>query len=132
MHACRSRSAPRLPFGLFLALRYLKPRRTFVSIITLISVLGVTLGIAVLIVVISRDDRLRPRTAIKVLGFDPHIEVTNGALHRRLARGAHQVDENAGRRGVVALRDGAGARRVQQPPRRRRTSAASIPTWSAR
>jgi lipoprotein-releasing system permease protein len=38
----------KLPFSLFLALRYLKPKRTFVSIITLISVIGVTLGMTVL------------------------------------------------------------------------------------
>ena len=64
-------------FSLFLALRYLKPKRTFVSIITLISVLGVTLGITVLILVISVmtgfDEELRD----KVLGFDAHIIVTN-------------------------------------------------------
>jgi hypothetical protein len=40
----------RLPFELLLALRYLRPKRTFVSVITLISVLGVSLGVAVLIV----------------------------------------------------------------------------------
>src|SRR5204863_526987 len=34
-----------LPFELLLALRYLRPKRTFVSVITLISVLGVTLGV---------------------------------------------------------------------------------------
>ena len=73
-------AAPRLPFGLFLALRYLKPRRTFVSIITLISVLGVTLGIAVLIVVISVMTGFDHELRAKVLGFDPHIEVTNGAF----------------------------------------------------
>ena len=33
------------PFSLFLALRYLKPKRTFLSLITVISILGVTLGI---------------------------------------------------------------------------------------
>ena len=43
----------KLPFELLLALRYLRPRRTFVSIITLISILGVALGVAVLIIVIS-------------------------------------------------------------------------------
>ncbi|PYI89373.1 MAG: hypothetical protein DMF03_07780, partial [Verrucomicrobia bacterium] len=42
-----------LPFSFFLALRYLKPKRTFLSIITLISVLGVLLGVTVLILVIS-------------------------------------------------------------------------------
>jgi len=39
----------RLPFTYFLALRYLKPKRTFISLITLISILGVVLGISVLI-----------------------------------------------------------------------------------
>ena len=43
----------RLPFELFLALRYLRPKRTFVSVITLISMIGVMLGVAVLIIVIS-------------------------------------------------------------------------------
>ena len=42
-----------LPFELLLALRYLRPRRTFVSVITVISILGVMLGVAVLIIVIS-------------------------------------------------------------------------------
>ena len=46
-----SRLVSRLPFELFLALRYLRPKRTFVSVITLISVIGVTLGVAVLIIV---------------------------------------------------------------------------------
>ena len=42
-----------LPFSPFLALRFLKPKRTFLSVITVVSVLGVTLGIAVLILVLS-------------------------------------------------------------------------------
>ena len=40
----------RLPFEAFLALRYLRPRRTFVSVITVISIVGVLLGVAVLII----------------------------------------------------------------------------------
>jgi lipoprotein-releasing system permease protein len=70
----------KVPFSLFLALRYLKPKRTFVSIITLISVLGVTLGIAVLIIVIAvmtGFDRELQRT---ILGFEPHVVVGNGQL----------------------------------------------------
>jgi len=43
----------KLPFSFFLALRYLKPKRTFVSIITIISMIGVMLGVTVLILVIS-------------------------------------------------------------------------------
>ena len=78
-HPAAIAGAPRTPFGLFLAMRYLKPRRTFVSIITLISVLGVTLGIAVLIVVISVMTGFDRELKTKVLGFDPHIQISNGA-----------------------------------------------------
>ena len=42
-----------LPFEFALALRYLRPKRTAVSFITLISVIGVMLGVAVLIIVMS-------------------------------------------------------------------------------
>ena len=38
---------------LFLAWKYFKPKRSAVSIITLISVIGVALGVAVLIVVLA-------------------------------------------------------------------------------
>ena len=38
---------------MMLAGRYLKPRRNAISVITCISILGVTLGVAVLVVVLS-------------------------------------------------------------------------------
>jgi len=63
------------PFSLFLALRYLKPKRTFVSVITLISIIGVMLGITVLILVISVMTGFNLELRKKVLGFDPHILV---------------------------------------------------------
>lgn len=69
-----------LPFSLFLALRYLKPKRTFVSIITLISIIGVMLGITVLILVISVMTGFEQELRRKVLGFDPHIIVTDNEL----------------------------------------------------
>jgi lipoprotein-releasing system permease protein len=70
------------PFSLFLALRYLKPKRTFVSIITLVSILGVTLGIAVLIIVISVMTGFDQELRRKVLGFDAHLLVTSDqAMH---------------------------------------------------
>ncbi|MEI7774587.1 MAG: ABC transporter permease, partial [Verrucomicrobiota bacterium] len=68
-----------LPFSLFLALRFLKPKRTFVSVITVVSVLGVTLGIAVMILVISVMTGFDQELRNKVIGFDPHI-VINGPL----------------------------------------------------
>jgi lipoprotein-releasing system permease protein len=65
----------RLPFELLLALRYLRPKRTFVSVITLISVLGVTLGVAVLIIVISVMSGFDAQLRDKILGFNTHIKV---------------------------------------------------------
>ncbi|MFZ4484358.1 MAG: FtsX-like permease family protein [Chthoniobacterales bacterium] len=61
------------PFSFFLALRYLKPKRTFVSLITVISILGVTLGIMVLILVISVMTGFEQELRRKVLGFDAHL-----------------------------------------------------------
>src|SRR5437588_9511096 len=66
----------KLPFSLFLALRYLKPKRTFLSIITLISVLGVMLGVTVLILVISVMTGFDRELRQKVIDFDAHILVT--------------------------------------------------------
>src|SRR5687767_14381722 len=65
----------RLPFELVLALRYLRPKRTFVSVITLISVLGVTLGVAVLIIVISVMSGFDRELREKILGFNSHLKI---------------------------------------------------------
>src|SRR5690348_9391606 len=72
-----------LPFELLLALRYLRPKRTFVSVITLISVLGVTLGVAVLIIVISVMSGFDHDLREKILGFNPQLRVQKreGTLH---------------------------------------------------
>jgi len=66
-----------LPFSFFLALRYLKPKRTFLSIITLISVLGVLLGVTVLILVISVMTGFDRELRQKVIDFDAHILVSS-------------------------------------------------------
>jgi lipoprotein-releasing system permease protein len=66
----------RLPFELFLALRYLRPKRTFVSVITLISILGVALGVAVLIIVISVMSGFDHDLRDKILGFNAHLTVS--------------------------------------------------------
>lgn len=67
-------------FILFLALRYLRPKRTFLSIITLISILGVTLGVMVLILVISVMTGFEQELQQKVIGFDAHLVVGNGGV----------------------------------------------------
>lgn len=76
----------RLPFELFLAIRYLRPKRTFVSVITLISIVGVMLGVAVLIIVISVMTGFDRELRNKILGFSPHIRVrTNAPLTNHVA-----------------------------------------------
>ena len=65
----------KLPFELLLALRYLRPKRTFVSVITLISVLGVTLGVAVLIIVISVMSGFGHDLRQTVFAFNSHLKV---------------------------------------------------------
>jgi len=64
-----------LPVELFLALRYLRPRRTFVSVITVLSFLGVTLGVGALIVVLSVMAGFQQQLTEKIIGFNAHITV---------------------------------------------------------
>jgi len=56
-----------------LALRYLNPIRTHVSVITLISLAGVAIGVMVLIVVLSVMDGFEDLIKTRVLGRAPHI-----------------------------------------------------------
>jgi lipoprotein-releasing system permease protein len=65
----------RWPFELFLALRYLRPKRTFVSVITVISIIGVILGVAVLIIVISVMSGFDREMRDRILGFSAHLQV---------------------------------------------------------
>lgn len=65
----------KLPFELLLALRYLRPKRTFVSIITIISIIGVMLGVAVLIIVISVMSGFDRDLREKVFGFNAHLTI---------------------------------------------------------
>ena len=72
----------RLPFSLFLALKYLKPKRTFLSAVTVISVIGVTLGVAVLVIVLSVMNGFDNMWRDKILGFNSHITVEGYGLIR--------------------------------------------------
>ena len=65
----------RLPFELLLAWRYLRPKRTFVSVVTFISILAVALGVAVLIIVISVFAGFELKLREKILSFTPHLRV---------------------------------------------------------
>jgi lipoprotein-releasing system permease protein len=65
-----------LPFELALALRYLQPKRTFVSVITLISIIGVTLGVAVLIIVMSVMSGFGQQLRERLLDLNAHLKVS--------------------------------------------------------
>src|SRR6266478_1782476 len=91
-----------LPFELLLALRYLRPKRTFVSVITLISVLGVTLGVAVLIIVISVMSGFDRQLRDKILGFNPHLRITeDGRSMKDHPRIMKEVSANKNVKGVA-------------------------------
>ena len=60
-----------------LALRYLKPRKKegFLKVISIFSFTGITLGVAILIIVMSVMNGFRTELINKILGFDPHITI---------------------------------------------------------
>lgn len=61
-------------FSLYLALRYLRPKRTFVSVITLISIAGVCAGVAILIIVIGIMRGFHAQIKDLAQGYEAHIE----------------------------------------------------------
>ncbi len=63
----------RLP--LFLALKYLKPKRSVASAITVVSVLGVMLGVAAVLVVRSVMTGFGEIWEEKILDFKPHVSL---------------------------------------------------------
>jgi len=91
----------KLPFSLFLACKYLKPKRSFISAVTVISMLGVTLGVAVLIVVLSVMTGFDEVWRDKILGFNAHISVLQ---YGGIVRDAENV-----RKKVAAVEGVAGA-----------------------
>lgn len=68
-----------LPFEWFVALRYLfsKRKHTFISLITVISMIGVFVGVMALIVVIAVMEGFQSHLKEKFLGINAHIVVRN-------------------------------------------------------
>ena len=60
-------------FPVFLALKYLRPKRSVASVITLVSILGVMLGVAVVIIVRSVMTGFGDIWEEKILDFKPHV-----------------------------------------------------------
>ena len=64
-------------FEFFLSKRYLFPktRDSFFSLITLFSFLGISLGVATLIIVMSVMNGFREELTSKVLGMNGHLKI---------------------------------------------------------
>ncbi len=62
-------------YELFLGIRYLKAKRkqAFISVITIISALGVMVGVMALVVVLSVMNGFRADLMSKILGVNPHL-----------------------------------------------------------
>jgi len=67
-----------MPFSLFLALKYLKPKRSVTSVVTFVSVVGVVLGVAIIIIVRAVMTGFGDMWREKILDFKPHITVSPG------------------------------------------------------
>jgi len=83
-------------FSPFIAARYLQPKRTFVSIITVISILGVALGVWLLAVVIAVFTGYGERIKESILGFEPHLVVDSGGIIKDFVPLLEMVDATEG------------------------------------
>src|SRR5437773_5187018 len=68
-----------VPFELHIALRYLLARRkqAFISVISLISTLGVTVGVMALVIALALMTGLQNELRDRILGSNPHVYVWN-------------------------------------------------------
>lgn len=66
-----------MPFSIFLGLKYLKPKRSVTSVITCVSVLGVLLGVAAVIVVRAVMTGFGDLWEKKILDFKPHATISS-------------------------------------------------------
>ncbi|MGN0886485.1 MAG: ABC transporter permease [Candidatus Spyradenecus sp.] len=64
-----------MKFSMFLALKYLRPTRGVASVVTLLSVLGVTIGVAIVIIVRAVFTGFGDTWQQKILAFKPHIVI---------------------------------------------------------
>ena len=83
-------------FSLMLAWRYLNPRRAWISTITMISVIGVLLGVLVLVVVMAVYAGMEQEQKKRLLGFSPHLlvqKISDGASPTRIDDWAQATED---------------------------------------
>jgi lipoprotein-releasing system permease protein len=68
-----------LPFELHIALRYLlaKRKQAFISVISFISTLGVTVGVMALVIALALTTGLQTYMQDRIIGGNPHVHVWN-------------------------------------------------------
>src|SRR5262245_4605068 len=68
-----------VPFELHIALRYLlaKRKQAFISVISLVSTLGVVVGVMALVIALALMTGLQNELRDRILGSNPHVYVWN-------------------------------------------------------
>lgn len=119
------------PYPLFIALRYLRARRRegFISFISLVSMVGIALAVAVLIVVTSVMDGFEHELQRRILGVASHASLYGGG--GRLEEWAQLREQALARDDVVAAApfvegQGVAFSLRPQPGRRASTSAVEV------
>lgn len=93
-----------MSYELFIGLRYLKAKRkqTFISVITFISILGITVGVTALIIVLSVMNGFEENLKEKILGINANIVVTSfGKGMKDYARVTDEVRKVSGVTGAT-------------------------------
>jgi lipoprotein-releasing system permease protein len=77
----KSFNLAKLPFELFIGLRYTRAKRKnhFISFISLTSMIGIALGVAALIVVLSVMNGFQSELRTRILGVASHLEITEAS-----------------------------------------------------
>jgi lipoprotein-releasing system permease protein len=87
-----------MSYKFFIAKRYLisKKETSFITLISLISVIGVTVGVAALVVVLSVFNGFDGLVTSLLVGFDPHIRITGTekTTGTDLQKLAHFISDN--------------------------------------
>jgi lipoprotein-releasing system permease protein len=90
------------PFELLIGLRYTRAKRRnhFISFISLISMLGIALGVAALIIVLSVMNGFQKEIRARILGVTPHLQIMSEG--GKLAHWQPLLDSVVKHPGVVA------------------------------
>src|SRR3982074_1422582 len=78
-HFTSSPTTMDVPFELHVALRYLfaKRKQAFISVISFISTLGVTVGVMALVIALALRAGLQGERRDRIVGSNPHVYVWN-------------------------------------------------------